>query len=737
MIEVILFIFYINTITMKKILAFCIFLAITCTTQAQQLKTLTLSDAILKGRTELAPEKIIDLQWIANTEHLSYLSPDKNELLKQDIKGKKTETIATLTELNAAFGLVMKKFPSIKWINVNEFFFSNEHHYYSYNIASRKGNTILELSEQGENVDFNPANKMAAYTIDNNLFVASAKERRKTIFSDSDPNIVSGQAIARHEFGISKGTFWSTQGNLLAYYQKDETDVANYPILDISTTPGSLRNVKYPMAGQKSEYAKVGVYNMVTNKNVFLDVAGPKDQYLTNLAWSPDEQSVYVAVVNRDQNHMWLNQYDANTGQFVKTLFEEGHPKYVEPENPIWFIPGKPNEFLWLSERFGFTHVFHYNTDGKLLGQLTDGDWVVTEILGLSLSGNKLIVTGTDESGLNMQAYSINLKNKKVNKLSKKSGVHRYQINKSGIFLIDQYSSLKTPYVVDIINTRGKKISTVLASTDPLKGYNIGTTELIELKANDGTTTLHARMIKPSHFDAQKKYPVLVYVYGGPHAQMVSNRHLAGAPLWMHYMAERGYIIFTLDGRGSANRGFNFENAIHRQLGTLEIKDQMTGVEYLKKLPYIDGDRLAVHGWSYGGFMTVSMMLRTPDVFKVGVAGGPVTDWKYYEAMYGERYMDRPEENPGGYKQSSLLNYVKDLKGDLLLIHGTSDPVVVMQHNLALVKAFVDEGIQMDFFPYPMHPHNVRGKDRIHLMEKVLNYVEEKLAVTSTTKVSP
>ncbi len=480
------------------------------------------------------------------------------------------------------------------------------------------------------------------------------------------------------------------------------------------------------MAGQKSQYAQVGIYDVKNDKSIYLKIDGPKDQYLTNLAWGPDEKYVYIAIVNRDQNHMWLNKYDAANGNLVKTLFEETHPKYVEPENPVWFLPTIPNEFYWMSERDGFMHVYHYNTDGELLSQITKGKWVVQEILGMDKKGKTLVVRGTDESGLNSLGYVVNLKKGEIKQISSEHGIHRFQLSDNGENLIDSWSNLKTPSVVDIINLKGRKIENLLTSKNPLAAYKIGTTELLDVKAEDGTI-LHARMIKPSDFDPSKKYKILVYVYGGPHAQMVSNRWLAGAHLWMHYMAEKGYIVFTLDNRGSANRGFEFENAIHRQVGTLEMEDQLAGVDYLKSLPYVDVNRMAVHGWSYGGFMTVSLMLRHPGTFEVGVAGGPVTDWKYYEAMYGERYMDRPEENPEGYKTASLMNYVKNLKGDLLLIHGTSDPIVVIQHNFVLVKKFVDEGIQVDFFPYPMHPHNVRGKDRVHLMTKVLGYIDEKL----------
>ncbi len=364
-----------------------------------------------------------------------------------------------------------------------------------------------------------------------------------------------------------------------------------------------------------------------------------------------------------------------------------------------------------------------------MLGQLTSGKWVVDQVMGLSGSGKNLIIGGTDESGLNRYAYAVELATGKATRLSESSGVHRYQLSDDGIHLIDSYSSLKSPRVIDIINSRGKKVSNLLAATNPLRDYKVGTTELVELKAKDGTP-LHARLLKPSNFEERKKYPVLVYVYGGPHAQMVTNSWMAKAPLWMTYFAEQGYLVFTIDNRGSANRGFDFENTIHRRLGDVEMEDQMVGVEYLKSLQYVDANRMAVHGWSYGGFMTTSMMLRQPGVFKAGVAGGPVTDWKYYEIMYGERYMDRPEENPEGYQKASLLNHVGNLQDDLLLIHGTVDDVVVMQHSLDLIRGFVEEGIQVDFFPYPMHPHNVRGKDRLHLMTKVLDFVEESLEIS-------
>lgn len=712
-------------INSKSIFWALIFVFFGIQTTYSQDKTISLEDAVLRQWTTFAPKGLSALKWIPQESYMS-MQENSKELFRMDEKLEK-KLIVGLEDINKVLELDMKWLPNVTWQNKESFYFSYLNAYYEYNTAQKSGKLLLKFSPEAENIDFHPASQQLAFTIGNNLFMADAKDVQRQISKIETTDIVCGQSIARNEFGIGKGTFWSPKGNFLAFYQKNETEVTNYPLIDISTTPATLKSIKYPMAGQKSEFAQVGVYNPSNNRITYLRVTGDRDQYLTNLAWDPSEKYLYIAVVNRDQNQMWLNQYSAVDGQFIKTLFEEKHDKYVEPEHGPWFLPNAPNEFLWLSERNGYNHVYRYNTDGKLLNQVTTGKWVVDEILGLDASGKRVIVTGSDESGLNMYAYSAELKSGKLMRLTDAEGVHHVQLHPDGSKLIDDYSNLKTPRVIRTIATsNGKEIAKLQVSENPNRGYKLGTTEILTLKADDGTP-LHARIIKPTDFDPSKKYPVLVYVYGGPHAQMVTNSWGGGAPLWMNYQAERGYIIFTLDNRGSKNRGFEFENIVHRQLGTVEIKDQMVGVDYLKSLPFVDAERMAVHGWSFGGFMTISMLLRTPDVFKVGVAGGPVTDWAFYEVMYGERYMDRPEENPEGYAASKLMNHVKNLTGDLMIIHGTIDDVVVMQHSLSLIKAFVDNGILVDFFPYPMHPHNVRGKDRVHLMNKVLTYIEDKL----------
>ena len=707
---------------MKKIL-FIITLTIVNLGFSQQ-KELTLEDAVLKQRTTLAPENLKNVKWIPGTESFSYMSNDMSTLLKQNGSNSKSETLLTLTSLNKSLKLDkgFTHFYSLKWINSDNFIVNLGTKYFEFNVKNKSGKLISELRDGDENIDINLKSKNIAYTHGKSLFVAISDKKKMVIQRDHE-EVVVGQAFARFEFGISKGTFWSPSGKMLAFYEKDEMEVSNYPLVDLNSTPANLNNIRYPMAGQKSEIPKVGVYNTLTEKVIYLNTQGKKDDYLTNLSWCPDGKYILIAEVNRGQNHMKLNKFEATTGKFIKTLFEEKNNKWVEPENPAYFINN--NEFIWMSERDGFMNFYKYDLEGKLIKQITNNKWVVSGIIGLDKSKENLIFSGTGTSPLDAHIFSVNLINAKQKQLTETSGVHNVIMNSTGTLLVDNYSNTTTPRKINVIDINGKVKRNVLTAKNPLTEYKISKPEISTIKSADGTTELYTRMIKPTNFDPSKKYPVLVYVYGGPHAQMITNRWLAGGSMWMYYQAEKGYIVYTVDNRGSAGRGFNFESVIHRNLGDKEMEDQVKGVDYLKSLSYVDANRIAVHGWSFGGFMTTSLMLRNPGIFKVGVAGGPVTDWNFYEVMYGERYMDRPEENKEGYEKAKLHNYVKNLKGKLFLIHGTADDIVVPQHNYSLIQAFVNEGVQIDFFPYPMHPHNVRGKDRVHLMRNILSYIDE------------
>jgi dipeptidyl-peptidase-4 len=548
------------------------------------------------------------------------------------------------------------------------------------------------------------------------------------VTNDTDPGIVNGKAVHRVEFGIYKGIFWSPKGNYLAFYRKDETMVTDYPLVDIDTRIAEEKDIKYPMAGMKSHEVTLGVYDINNERIHFINTGEPKDQYLTSVTWSPDEQFIFIALLNRDQNHLKLNKYDALTGQLVKTLFEEKDKEWVEPEHELYFLNSKPDQFVWFSERNGFNHLYLYDIDGNLIKQLTKGNFTVTEYLGSDPKDKTIFYISNEENPIEKQIYMLDVKSGEKIKLTSIKGTHNGIPAKSGKYILNSYSSFSEDIAREyaLIDIKGNVKQILLENKDPLSDYNLGETSVFTIK-NDEDQELYCRMIKPHDFDPEKKYPVFLYVYGGPHSQLVTDSWLAGGGLFLNYMAQQGYVVFTLDNRGTANRGIEFEQAIHRNLGKYEVEDQVAGINYLKTLDFVDPDRIGVNGWSYGGFMTISLMLKHPEIFKVGVCGGPVTDWKYYEVMYGERYMDTPQDNPEGYEESSLINKTANLDGKLLVIHGTEDPTVVWQHSLVFLQNCIKSGKQLDYFVYPGHGHGVRGKDRLHLNIKMANYIFENL----------
>jgi len=511
----------------------------------------------------------------------------------------------------------------------------------------------------------------------------------------------------------------------VAFYRKDETNVKNYPLVDITAREAELENIKYPMAGMASEHISLGIYNITTEETIFIEANDTiSEKYLTNITWGPEEKSIYIQVLNREQNHMKLNRYSVSTGELTSTLFNEKHDKYVEPHSPLIFLD-KKDQFIYQTRTYGYNHAYLYNTKGDQIKQITEGNWEITEILHVEKSN--LYYLSTEASPIERHLYKININSGKKYKLTKASGIHNITINKKTDYFIDNYSNTTTPRIIHISSIDGKSVRRVLTASNPLKKCNLPEMSIGTIKAADKVTDLYYRLIKPANFDSTKKYPAIVYVYGGPHAQLIENSWLGGARLWNYMMAQKGYVMLTIDNRGSANRGLEFENVIHRQCGVMEAKDQIKGIDFLKNLGFVDHERIGVHGWSYGGFMTTTLMTNHPETFKVGVAGGPVIDWKYYEAMYGERYMDTPEENPEGYLFTSLIPRTNNLRGKLLIIHGGIDPTVVMQHSQQFVRECIKNRIPVDFFIYPRAEHNVRGYDRIHLMEKVTQYFEDYL----------
>ena len=617
-------------------------------------------------------------------------------------------------------------------------------------IDFKKHKVVWQDSISGQTAnDWNSVSKATAYVEGDQLFIADQQGKKHQLTTDGSREIIYGQSVHRNEFGIEKGTFWSHDGKRLAFYRMDQSMVADYPQVDIFPREATYEPDKYPMAGEETHFVTIGVYDIYTKETIFLNTPNivkggnalapvyfplksdsPIDSvcYFTNIAWSPDSKTIYMFELNRDQNDCRLVSYNAETGERLAELYRETSDKYVEPLDPIQFLPWDDTKFLMQSQRDGYNHLYLYNKDGECLKQLTSGPWVVMDVLGFNKKQKSVIIKANKEHPLHHRLYSVSMKGE-IKQLETVDGVHNAELSPSGNYLVDRFSTPTRPLVIDVVDLT-KKVplhTNLLEADDPWAGYIQPIFECGSIKAADGTTDLYYRMVKPADFNPDKKYPTVVYVYGGPHANNVQASWHWASRSWETYMAQKGYIVFILDNRGSQYRGRDFEQATFHQLGQIEMQDQMKGVEYLKTLPYIDMNRLGVHGWSFGGFMTISLMTNHPDVFKVGVAGGPVIDWKWYEVMYGERYMDTPQTNPEGYEKTSLIPRAKDLKGKLQIIQGMNDKTVVPQHCLAFLKACVEAGTQPDFFVYPGEPHNMRGHASVHLHERITQYFEDYL----------
>lgn len=750
---------------MKRLFQFIFLLCMAASTiTAQEKKAYTLEDVIPGGSNyfNLTPKNMSGLQWWGDV----CVRTEVEEILSVNTKSGKTSTLVTLKEINDALqqNEMTKEFKplrtltsaSLPYAGRKEVVFRHNHHMIGYDFATKQITLCLNLNERAANFDFCKENSSVAYTVGNDLYVSAPQKGNKPINPilaicpnengyASGPSIVYGQSVHRNEFGIMKGTFWSPKGNYLAFYRMDQTMVTDYPQVNTSTRIATLEPDKYPMAGMTSHKVTVGVYDMRSEKTVYLQAGDPTDRYFTNISWAPDEKTVYVIELNRDQNHAQLVSYDAASGKKLEVLYEEKHPKYVEPQHPLIFLPWDQSKFIYQSQRDGFNHLYLMDTQTKMYGDtqqgkdgestyneyrkttpLTEGNWLVQDVLGFNADKKEIIIGSTEISPLQTNIFSLNVKNGKRTLIGAEDGMHRAQLSASGTYVIDNFTSASVPRIVSILPTNGKKGVELFTATDPMiEGYKLPEITIGTIKAADGETDLYYRLIKPVDFDPNKKYPAIIYVYGGPHAQMIHNTRFYDARGWDLYMAQQGYVMLTVDSRGSDNRGIKFENCTFRQLGTEEMKDQVEGAKFLQSLPYVDGNKIGVHGWSFGGFMTTNLMLTYPDLFKVGVAGGPVIDWQFYEVMYGERYMDTPQANPEGYKDANLRNKAGNLKGRLQIIIGGTDPTCVPQHSYTFLRACIEAGTHPDFFVYPEDGHNMMGRDRVHLHEHITRYFND------------
>lgn len=717
----------------KVILLAALALLTTQSVMSQNKKAFTLEDLMWSGNNyaNIQPRYYYTAFW---GEQLLKLDVDAVKTLA-DAKGKPVgdAPLFTVDEVNqnadtARVGRVLSLlYSSFPYADKSQVMLYTAKGRILYDWQAKKNIWFAPSIAGASNTDLATASLNEAYVKDWNLYVRTRDGKEHQVSSDGSRELQYGQSVHRDEFGIHKGTFWSPKGTLLAFYRMDQSMVTDYPMVDIAHRVAQLAPEKYPMAGMTSHKVSVGVYNPQTEQTVYLKTADPTDRYFTNIAWSPDERTIYMFELPRTQDKAELIAYDAATGEKKGVLYTEENERYVEPSHPIVFLPWDDTKFVMQSRKDGYNNLYLFDKNGKELKQLTKNMGEVIEVAGFNTKAKTIVFQANPNSPIQYSYFAVNVNSGKVNAVTNSEGTHYAKLSPGGQWLSDRWSSPKTFRKYDLVSTDGKSAKTLHQDADPWTAFNVPEITGGSIKAADGTTDLYYRLVKPVDFDSAKTYPAVVYVYGGPHAHNVEAAWNYLARPWEIYMAQKGYVVFVVDNRGSENRGLAFEQVTHRHLGEVEMADQMEGVKFLRSLPYVDADRLGVHGWSFGGFMTTNLMLTYPDVFKVGVAGGPVIDWKYYEVMYGERYMDTPQENPDGYAASSLLNKAGNLKGRLQIIVGYNDPTCVLQHSLSFLRACEDKGTQPDYFVYPGDGHNMMGRDMVHLHERITRYFEDYL----------
>ena len=714
--------------TKRLFAALVAFTSIMATTpiSAQELNQFTLEDLNFGGENyrKFIPERLYTTWW---GDQLMYQDVEESGLI--DMKTGKKRALFTLDDINGKTdGEKVRTLQRVSFPYPDKTLALVQSKTTRMLFDWSKCEVVWKQTCEGETeTHWNKTSRTSAYVKDNQLWITNAEGKTKQLTTDGSREIVYGQAVHRNEFGIEEGIFWAPDGNRFAFYRMDQSMVTDYPQVNTFERVATYEPDKYPMLGMTSHKVTVGIYDCTNGNIQYLKAGDPTNRYFTNIAWSPDSKTVYMFELNRLQNDCQLVSYDATSGNKLKELYREKSDKYVEPMHPIVFLPWDSKQFVMQSQKDGYNHLYIYNIGTGAIRQLTKGNFVVEDFCGFNTKNKSVIIATNEANPIQRNIYTVDVKSGKRKALDNGRGCHNASLSKSGQWIVDMYSEPDVPRNYDLVATANAKSLRLLTSKDPWEGYQQPIFESGSIKAADGTTDLYWRMVKPADFDASKKYPTVVYVYGGPHAHNVEASWHWYSRSWETYMAQKGYIVFILDNRGSENRGLEFEQATWHKLGKVEMLDQMKGVDYLKSLPYVDANRLGVHGWSYGGFMTISLMTNYPDVFKVGVAGGPVIDWKWYEVMYGERYMGTPDTNKEGIEACSLIPMAKNLKGKLQIIIGMNDPTVVPQHALSFIDACTEAGTQPDFFVYPGEGHNMMGHKSVHLHERITQYFEDYL----------
>lgn len=661
------------------------------------------------------------IQWQTGSSSFTYVRD--NVLYVQTHKSGKEKSLVSLSKLRDITGFQFEVFPGYKWIGSTSLSLSTSNYYAVVDIKSSKLLYGVTIDSGAVNVTISSSGNIA-YSRDSILFVIDSTGA-KSVIDDPGPNICSGCVPYRSEFGTTYAMKWSPSGSKLLFYRVNQNGVSYISLNDSAGIPE--RQIHYPFAGQEIGYAEIGLYSTIDKSLVYLQTEKEKGKYLANAVWEPKETSVYLSVLNREQNNVQLKEYDAVSGEYSRIVLKESNKKYINLQYPVILLKYKP-EFLWLSIKSGRNHLYHYDAEGLLLSPLTAGEWDVTQILGLDAKEENIYFVGTksnDQTG--RYVYRANLISLQVQCLSSEPGTHTGYVNFDKGLIIDYHSSYTVSGKYKLIDSKANKLRDIFTADAPFKFVDLPTIEQGVIRADDKTTDLYYNMYKPADFDSEKIYPVVFYVYGGPHVQLVRNRWMGGSGMTPFFLAQEGFIVFALDNRGSYGRGATFEQATYLKLGQIELQDQLAGLKYLNNLSFIDETRIGVYGWSYGGFMALNLAVHAPLVFKAALAGAPVTNWARYEAMYTERYMGIPSKNTEAYAWSNLISKADNLQATTHIINGSLDEVTVPIQHHEFYDAASLAGKKISMKTHQGQMHSFLGQARKDLVVEIISFFKENL----------